>query len=95
MVTQKHGDTTQVMSLDKAEGINIGATMIDAEVREIIVRKLKGMHVSTRRGPTYLAEMMMEKADFEYYKCNFGEDYRLMEFKMQVPGRTNQWITLR
>lgn len=95
MVTQKQAEITRVMSLDKAEGINIGATMIDTQARTIIEQKLKELHVWSQHGPTYLAETMMERSDFEYYKCNFGEDYRLMDFKMEIPGRMNQWITLQ
>lgn len=82
-------------SLDKAEGINIGATMIDAEVRGIIEQKLMELHVSAPRGLEHLAEFMMDESNFEYYKCNFGEDYRRMDFKMEIPGRMNQWVTLK
>lgn len=94
-MSQKQAEITRVMSLDKAEGINVGATLIDAEARKIIEQKLKEMHVYSQQGPTRLAETMMERSDFEYYKCNFGEDYRLMDFKMEIPGRMNQWVTLK
>lgn len=94
MIHKEHG-TTQLLALDRAEGITVGSTMIDAEVRKLVEQKLRNMHVYAAHGLTRSAELMMEKSGFEFYKCNFGEDASLMDFCMAIPGREGHWVKLR
>lgn len=90
---EEHG-ITQLKTLGTTEGINIGSTMIDREVRKLVEKRLKSRQVYAPHGIKRLAKSMMDQS-FDYYKCSFGQHSGLPDYHASIPHREGQWITLK
>lgn len=83
-----------MQSLDKAEGINIGSVMIDTEVRNIVEKRLRALHIRSEPGLKWLAEKIMEDSGFDLFKSDFGNSDGNMNFYMDVPGKAKHHVQL-
>ncbi|KAK5072461.1 hypothetical protein LTR64_005068 [Lithohypha guttulata] len=71
--------STKLKSLTKAEGINVGSTLIDEAVRRSIAVRLRTLGVAGDDGELHwIADDMMREKRFEGIKCGFlGEPWQV------------------
>lgn len=78
---------TQLKALNKAEGINVGSTLIDQQIKHFIAQKLRGMNVTgDDKELIWHAEDIMQDSDFEGIKCSFDGTNLSMSSSFAVPA---------
>jgi hypothetical protein len=79
-------ERTHLKALNKAEGVNVGSTLIDGHARNVIKDRLRALNVSRNEEALHwMAEDMMEGSDFEIFKCAFDGNETQMDLYIPVP----------
>lgn len=85
---ERSARTTKLKALTKAEGVNVGSTLIDESVRRLIARRLRDLGVpGDDKDLQWIADDMMVAKGFEGTKCGFvGEQWRIqMNTQFTIP----------
>lgn len=69
-------DKTQLTALNKAEGIDIGSTLIDGQAKRLVKNRLQALSVAGDESDlSWLAEDMLQQGNFEALKYGFDGAY--------------------
>src|SRR5436853_6723287 len=79
-------ERTHLKALNKAEGVNVGSTLIDGHARNVIKDRLRALNINgDEQVLHWMAEDMMEGSDFEIFKCAFDGNEMQMDLHIPVP----------
>lgn len=82
-------ERTQLVALNKAEGINVGSTQIDSHAKHLIKQRLRSLNALGDDDEIHwLAEDMLKENNFEGMKCAFDGSRTQMSTIMTVPMGT-------
>ena len=87
-LTERSSRSTKLKALTKAEGINVGSTLIDGQVRRHITSRLRALGVTgSDLDLAWRADDMMQEKRFEGIKCSFeGQPWQMqLENTFAVP----------
>ena len=80
-------ERTQLTALNKAEGINVGSTLIDGQAKHLVKDRLEALNVAGDESELYwMAEDMLQRANFEALKCGFDGAHNGMDTYLTVPA---------
>lgn len=85
---ERSARSTKLRALTKAEGINVGSTVIDSKIRRLIAQRLRALGVPGDNADLqWIADDMMHAKGFEGTKCGFaGEQWRVqMNTQFTIP----------
>lgn len=83
-VLERSQHSTRLKALTKAEGINVGSTLIDESVRKLLRTRLRALGVDGDDSDlAWIADDMLREKPFEAIKCTFlGEQYEVDSVNM-------------
>lgn len=83
-VLERSATSTRLRALTKAEGINVGSTLIDESIRQLIRNRLQELGVpGDIRELAWIADDMLREKPFEAIKVTFlGEQYQVQSNNM-------------
>jgi len=81
----RNRERTHLRALYKAEGVNVGSTLIDWQAKKMVKDRLRALNVNGDDAfMNRMADDMMNDSGFEAFKRAFGDEME-MDIYMSVP----------
>ncbi|ERF68598.1 hypothetical protein EPUS_04696 [Endocarpon pusillum Z07020] len=85
-INKHSSERTQLVALNKAEGVNVGSILIDGEAEQLVKQRLHALNVSGNDDDIHwLAKDMLKEVNFEAMKCAFDGSPTQISTIMTIP----------